>query len=513
MVRADDVVGIYQRLGADGIQVWLTGGWGIDALLGQQTRPHKDLDVLVLVDDVVRLRELLGGDGYGLKELWSENRWVVDAQGAEIATAFVLQDAAGREIDVHAMRLDEQGHGLPAWADGEGLVFQRQDLAGEGLIAGLAVRCLSPAMQMLLHTGYELPAEQLGDLALLRQKFAVACPAEHSRRDEEEWEMKTLRQLPVCKHFRLQELADGVYAAIHIEGGTAIGNAGIVDLGGRTLVYDSLFTPQAGEDLRLAAEALFGRPVDAVINSHWHNDHIWGNQAFGADTDIVSSAETRRLIIATRGHGDFDQFMADAEANLEATRVAFQATADEGQRRQLALWVDYWQGVVAEKPILQVRAPNLTFVQRLAFHGTNRSAELLDFAGGHTESDAVLFLPQERIAFMSDLLFIGHQPYLGGGDPGRLLHILDEVSALAPKLLVPGHGPVGTADSLTQMGEYVHTLDRLARKMVQDGVAEATIDTMAVPEPYDDWLFAAFFPVNMHFLYQRHRREQGNLVA
>ncbi|MBM3190371.1 MAG: hypothetical protein FJZ90_16840, partial [Chloroflexi bacterium] len=132
MVRADDVVGIYQRLGADGIQVWLTGGWGIDALLGQQTRPHKDLDVLMLVDDVVRLRELLGADGYGLKELWSENRWSVDAQGAEIATAFVLQDAAGRQIDVHAMRLDERGHGLPAWADGEGLVFQRQDLAGEG---------------------------------------------------------------------------------------------------------------------------------------------------------------------------------------------------------------------------------------------------------------------------------------------------------------------------------------------------------------------------------------------
>jgi len=65
--------------------------------------------------------------------------------------------------------------------DGEGLVFDRQDLAGEGLIAGVAVRCLSPAMQMLLHTGYKLPAEQLGDLALLRQKFAVACPAEHSR--------------------------------------------------------------------------------------------------------------------------------------------------------------------------------------------------------------------------------------------------------------------------------------------------------------------------------------------
>jgi cyclase len=325
--------------------------------------------------------------------------------------------------------------------------------------------------------------------------------------------MRGNQRLSDSKHFRLQQLADGVYAAIHIAGGAAIGNAGIVDLGDRTLIYDAFIAPQAAQDLRTAAEALTGRPIDAVIDSHWHNDHIWGNQVFGASTDIVSTKETRRLIIATRGHGAYDSFMADAEANLEATRAQFEATEDEGQRRQLALWVDYHQSVVETKPILQIRAPNLTFVERLAFHGTGRPAEVTEFVGGHTESDAVLFLPQEGIAFMSDLLFIGHQPYLGGGDPDRLLHILEAVSGLAPKLLVPGHGPVGTAESLTAMGQYARTLDGLARKMVEDGEAEETIEAMAIPEPYDDWLFAAFFPVNMHFLYQRHLREQGAVVA
>ena len=315
--------------------------------------------------------------------------------------------------------------------------------------------------------------------------------------------MKSNRQLPDSKHFRLQQLADGVYAAIHIDGGAAIGNAGIVDLGDRTLIYDTFIAPQAAVDLRTAAEALTGRPIDAVIDSHWHNDHIWGNQVFSTETDIVSSDETRRMIIATRGHGAFDAFMAEAEANLEATRAQFQAAKEEGQRRQLALWIDYHQSVVDTKRILQVRAPNLTFAERLAFHGTDRSAELITFAGGHTESDSVLFLPQEGIAFMSDLLFIGHHPYLGGGDPDRLRQILEKVSDLGPKLLVPGHGPIGVADSLTQMGQYVRTLDELAGKMVEDGEAEETIDAMAIPAPYDDWLFAAFFPVNMHFLYQR----------
>jgi lincosamide nucleotidyltransferase A/C/D/E len=172
MVRAEDVISIYQSLAAKDIQAWLTGGWGIDALLQEQTRPHKDLDVILLLDDIVRMRCLLARDGYGLKELWSENSWVVDSQGTEIPTAFVLQDAEGREVDAHAICLDDLGNGVPAWAS-EGLVFKREDLTGEGMIAGFAVRCISPEMQVLCHTGYDLPQEQLRDLELLQERFGV----------------------------------------------------------------------------------------------------------------------------------------------------------------------------------------------------------------------------------------------------------------------------------------------------------------------------------------------------
>ena len=178
MVRAKDVISIYQCLLDNGIQIWLTGGWGVDALLREQTRPHKDLDVIMLLDDVVRMRELLGHDGYALKELWSENRWVVDGRGDETATAFVLQDSEGREFDAHAMCLDDRGNGIPVW-EAETFIFKRQDLAGAGLIAGFAVQCLTPEMQMLCHTGYKLPDKQLRDLELLHKKFGVEYPAEY----------------------------------------------------------------------------------------------------------------------------------------------------------------------------------------------------------------------------------------------------------------------------------------------------------------------------------------------
>lgn len=177
MISAEDAISIYQRLLDNHIQVWLVGGWGIDALLHEHTRSHKDLDVLMLVDDVGRMCELLGQDGYEFGYLWEENLWTVDAQGAKTATAFVLQDTEGRELDVHALRLDGEGNGIPAW-EAEGMIFKREDLAGEGVITGVTVQCLTPEMQMVCHTGYELPEKHLGDVERLHEKFGVAYPGE-----------------------------------------------------------------------------------------------------------------------------------------------------------------------------------------------------------------------------------------------------------------------------------------------------------------------------------------------
>jgi cyclase len=81
--------------------------------------------------------------------------------------------------------------------------------------------------------------------------------------------MKTTQQLPASKHFRLQQLADGVYAAHHINNGGALSNSGIVDLGDRTVIFDTLFTHHATEDLRTTAETLTGRPINTVINNHF----------------------------------------------------------------------------------------------------------------------------------------------------------------------------------------------------------------------------------------------------
>jgi len=182
MVVADDVVMTCQRLSAYGIAVWLTGGWGIDALLREQTRPHNDLDLLVHADDVVRLRTLLARDAYHLKELRSDNVSVIHPQEGEIPTAFVWQDGTGRDLDVHAFRQDEKGKGIPAWTNDEGLVLTKADLAGDGMIAACAAHCTSPGAQLQCHSGYDLPAVQQLDLKLLCERFGLVNPADYHHR-------------------------------------------------------------------------------------------------------------------------------------------------------------------------------------------------------------------------------------------------------------------------------------------------------------------------------------------
>ena len=87
-------------------------------------------------------------------------------------------------------------------------------------------------------------------------------------------------------HFTLKSLTNGVYACIHKPGGAAYSNAGIIDLGDRTLVVDAFDTVAAGHDLLQTAEALFERSVDTILLTHPHSDHWKGACSFRIDEQV-----------------------------------------------------------------------------------------------------------------------------------------------------------------------------------------------------------------------------------
>jgi glyoxylase-like metal-dependent hydrolase (beta-lactamase superfamily II) len=306
-------------------------------------------------------------------------------------------------------------------------------------------------------------------------------------------------------HFTLEQLAGGVFAAVNSPNGWAICNAGIIDLGDRTLVYDAFMTPAAANDLRAAAEALTGRPVDALINSHYHNDHIWGNQAFSTDTDIISTAETRQLIV-TEGAKEIKAYSEVIEDRLESVEQRLASTQDAAELVNVNLLSTYLHGIAAALLTLVPRLPNLTFTGELSLVGSKRSAKLLSSSGGHCASDAILYLPDDGIIFMEDLLFSGFHPYLDECDPTQVRQILSEIKSLDATVFVPGHGPVGGVSQLDWMVEYLDCLENLIDQVIDRGGREADLDKVVIPGECRSLLFPHLFPASIKFMY-RHRQK------
>lgn len=106
----------------------------------------------------------------------------------------------------------------------------------------------------------------------------------------------TSKILPETQHFDLEQVADGIFAAIVIPGNAAQGNAAIIDLGDSTLIFDTFLTAQAAEELQDSAELLTGRLATYVVNSHYHLDHVMGNQVFFPHATFIATSQTRTLM-------------------------------------------------------------------------------------------------------------------------------------------------------------------------------------------------------------------------
>ncbi|MBN1815121.1 MAG: MBL fold metallo-hydrolase, partial [Anaerolineae bacterium] len=100
-------------------------------------------------------------------------------------------------------------------------------------------------------------------------------------------------ELLISPHFELSELTPGIWAAVATEDGSARSNAGIVDLGTQTLIFDAFDSPDAAFDLLAAAQEITGRPPACVVISHVHWDHWGGAQAIAPHVPILTSHAIR----------------------------------------------------------------------------------------------------------------------------------------------------------------------------------------------------------------------------
>jgi len=158
-----EVVSVLDALAAAGVDAWVDGGWGVDALLGEQTRDHADLDLVVALGAVDAVQQALAPLGY---EMTQDER----------PTRVVLAAPDGRQIDLHTVAFDADGGGVQRLPGGRSYRYPPEGFAGRGTIAGRPVPCLTPAVQIECHLGYELTETDRHDMRLLAERFGLAVP-------------------------------------------------------------------------------------------------------------------------------------------------------------------------------------------------------------------------------------------------------------------------------------------------------------------------------------------------
>jgi lincosamide nucleotidyltransferase A/C/D/E len=151
-----------------GVRVWLDGGWGVDALVGEQTREHDDLDCVIALSDAGIARDALAAVGFAV---------TLD----ELPTRFVVRDRSDRRVDFHTVTFDATGAAIQQLQDGTLAPYPAEGFFGFGQVAGVRVACLTAAVQSLHHLGYDPDQKDHHDMGLLADRFGIELPAPYRR--------------------------------------------------------------------------------------------------------------------------------------------------------------------------------------------------------------------------------------------------------------------------------------------------------------------------------------------
>jgi cyclase len=325
-----------------------------------------------------------------------------------------------------------------------------------------------------------------------------------------------------CAGFDLQVLGDGLYAAIRREPAGLLEHANSLVIVNDTdvVVVDSQMTPSATRELIRAISRVTTRPVRYVVNTHWHDDHMFGNAAYAAaypGVEFVSSAVTRDEF-ETLGRDNRRQVVAALPGEMELMRRHLASgTAlnwrdlgsagpplDDATRRSLASSIEQAAQYLAEASGTALVSPSVTVDRQMVLVRGNREIWILCVGPGHTRGDLVVWLPREGVLASGDVVSAVVPMASATADLAVWARSLDRLIALGPRMIVPGHGTVQAGDVLLQRTKALlgAVLDRTAAAYRPGTTLEEVrravhLDDLrrswAAADPMRELLFAMFF--------------------
>ena len=264
--------------------------------------------------------------------------------------------------------------------------------------------------------------------------------------------------------FELVPVATGVYAAIRTEtsSNVVIGNSLIVVNDADVVVVDAGGTPAAARALIAGIRRLTPKPVSHVVSTHWHDDHVMGNQAFREawpSVEFVAHPATREAMTTT-AVANREQFVKGLPGILDFVRGQVAAgqgldgeAADSAELGSLRADVALGEAYLAQVPSFRVTLATIPVERRMRLSRGGRIIDIRWFGPANTDGDLVVHLPNEGIVATGDLVVLP-TPFFFRSHIAGWLGALDSLRALRPGVIVPGHGPVlrgtGRLDDLSR---------------------------------------------------------------
>jgi cyclase len=262
----------------------------------------------------------------------------------------------------------------------------------------------------------------------------------------------------------VQEVSPGIYAYVQPDGTWWINNTGFLVGPQGAISVDTCATWRRTNAYRHAIEAVTAAPVRAVVNTHHHGDHTFGNCLFPGAAII-------------------------AHERARAEAVAF------GPPQPLPFWDGPDWGDLSLDP------PFVTFTDQIVLHSGDLQAQVR-YVGtaGHTTNDSIIWIPDRSVLFCGDLIFNGGTPFLLMGSVAGAVEVLEQViRPLGAQTIVPGHGPVFSGDApLDATLDYLRFVLDVAARALHAGMAPLDAARETDLGDFEGWPDAERIVGNLH---------------
>lgn len=285
----------------------------------------------------------------------------------------------------------------------------------------------------------------------------------------------------------LHDLGNGGWAYLVPDGSWGWSNAGLIADSGVSLLVDTLFDlPYTRAMLDVMRRSIpAAKNMQALVNTHGNGDHWFGNQLFPGQRIIASKNAVEDML-----HRPPEQY-----AGLAAD---WPNMGDAGR---------FWQEVIGSRfdfSGLKTTLPNETFAGRMNVKVGDKTVELVEVGPAHTRGDVLAYVPEDRVVFTGDILFVGGHPAIWAGPVTNWIKACDLILSWDVETIVPGHGPITDKKDVRFFRDYLAYLMQTTRKYYDEGVPfEVAAEKMSL-DRWSVWAEAERLCINVYACYREH---------